>query len=369
MTVAYSTFLGYDKGEDGKLEINVEQAEVVKLIYRLYLIGYSAYHIKEKLEEMKIKSPTGKARWHCSTVANILSNEKYKGDALLQKQYTVDFLTKKTKKNEGEVPQVYVENDHEAIIDRKCFDLVQIEVEKRKSIKHYSDITIFSNKIVCGECGAYFGRKVWHSTDKYRAEIYRCNEKYNGKTCGTGHITEDEIKSKFIEAYNLMYKDRTKLIEDAEYVKMKMTPTAKDIKDRDNLVKASDDICKKADELIKLNSIQKQNQKKYNEDYNALVEESNKISEKLKALDNKIKDKEARVHILEEYINTLKTCKKKLVEFDEGLFAALVDKMVVYKEKVQVVWRDGSKADMEIYFYNKCIYKSIFIKYNIIYVF
>lgn len=99
----------------------------------------------------------------------MLSNQKYKGDALLKKEFTVDFLTKKHKKDEGEVPQYYVEGNHEAIISPKVFDLVQAELERRKRTKgsRYSGVSIFSNKIKCGDCGSWYGSKVWHSTDQY----------------------------------------------------------------------------------------------------------------------------------------------------------------------------------------------------------
>lgn len=121
-------------------------------------------------------------------------------------------------------------------------------------------------------------------------------------------------------------------------------PTDKELKERDRLAKAVDDTYKKSEELIKLNTIQKQGQKKYHEEYNALVEESKMLNEKLTALENKVKDKESRMSVLTDYINTLKTSKRPQTEFDEGLFAALLDKMVVYKDNVQVVWRDGSTA-------------------------
>jgi len=115
-SLAYSTFLGYEKGEDGSLKVNQEQAETVRLIYQLFLQGLSPYAIGKKLTTIGIKSPAGNYTWHQSSVKSILTNEKYKGDALLQKQYTTDFLTKKRKKNQGEIPQYYVEGNHEAII-------------------------------------------------------------------------------------------------------------------------------------------------------------------------------------------------------------------------------------------------------------
>lgn len=121
-----------------------------------------------------VPTPAGKAKWQASTVKSILSNEKYRGDALLQKTFTVDFLTKKAKVNEGEAPQYYVENSHPAIVSAEVFELVQAELAKRRQRGgRTSAVTPFSGRLVCGECGAYFGSKVWHSTDAYRSVIYR----------------------------------------------------------------------------------------------------------------------------------------------------------------------------------------------------
>ena len=154
VSVAYSRFLGYDKGPDGKMVVNPEQAEIVKLIYRLFLEGMTPHTIAIHLTEKGIKTPGGKDKWNATTIRRILTNEKYKGDALLQKEFTVDFLTKKTKKNCGEIPMYYIEDDHEAIIDPAVFDMVQQEMERRKTgTSRYSGVSIFSSKIKCGECG------------------------------------------------------------------------------------------------------------------------------------------------------------------------------------------------------------------------
>ena len=128
VSLAFTHFLGYDKGMDGNLVVNKKQAEIVKLIYRLYLNGYTFHSIAKELTERKIPTPAGCKIWRANTIRSILMNEKYKGDALLQKKITVDFLTKETKKNEGEVPQYYVEHNHEAIISPQVFDWVQEEI-------------------------------------------------------------------------------------------------------------------------------------------------------------------------------------------------------------------------------------------------
>lgn len=120
--VPFGHFFGYDRGPDGNLVVNREQAKTVKLIYRLFLDGYTFHSFAKELTSRGLETPAKKKRWYPGTVESILTNEKYKGDALLQKRFTVNFLTKETKANEGEVPQYYVENNHEAIISPQVFD-------------------------------------------------------------------------------------------------------------------------------------------------------------------------------------------------------------------------------------------------------
>ena len=158
-TAPFSVFLGYDRGENGEFVINPEQAEIEKIIYGEFLKGFSFKAIARKLTEMGIKSPKGKDVWNESTVKSILTNEKYKGCALLQKHYTADYLTKKIVRNDGAVPQYYVEDCHEAIIEPETFDRVQEMIEQRSRVRHFSGTTIFSTKIRCGECGGWFGSK------------------------------------------------------------------------------------------------------------------------------------------------------------------------------------------------------------------
>ena len=133
VTVPFKRFLGYDRGEDGNLVINEEQAAVVRRIYEMFMQGSTPYAIAKALTEDGVPTPGGKEVWSRNVVKSILTNEKYKGDALLQKVFTVDYLTKRKKKNTGEVTRYYVEGSHEPIIPPKLFDEVQAEMERRKN--------------------------------------------------------------------------------------------------------------------------------------------------------------------------------------------------------------------------------------------
>ena len=130
--VNHKKFLGYDKDEDGELVINKKEAKIIKRIYKDYLDGKGANRIARELEEEGVPNWNGKPKWYESSIRKMLQNEKYKGDALLQKTYTVDFLTKERAVNNGEVPMYYVEKSHPAIIDKEMWEAVQLEMKRRK---------------------------------------------------------------------------------------------------------------------------------------------------------------------------------------------------------------------------------------------
>lgn len=161
VSIPYKNFLGYRKGEDGRPEIVEEEAETVRLIYDLFLEGETLNGIAGHLTDRGILTPTGKKKWSVCTVGSILKNEKYKGDALLQKTYTVDYLAKEKRKNDGEMRQYLVERSHDPIIAPEVFDRVQQELAGRSPYRQkIRNSSPLCNKIICGECGAFFRRDI-----------------------------------------------------------------------------------------------------------------------------------------------------------------------------------------------------------------
>ncbi len=221
----HNRFLGYDKDEQGNLIINEKQAKIVRRIYTEFLNGKGTTHIARELEGDRIKSCSGYTKWYDSTVKSILQNEKYKGDALLQKTYTVDFLSKKREINNGEVPQYYVEESHPAIVEPKTWECVQLEIERRKEymVEHYMkaydrniDTSPFTGKVICGKCNHTFRRKVWCSSSKGNRYIWQCSERYKEKGvkgCGSGHIDDEVLSQAFIEAWNTLVNNKEVFIE------------------------------------------------------------------------------------------------------------------------------------------------------------
>ena len=205
--IAYSAFLGYRKGPDGRPEIVEEEAKIVREIYDMFLSGMTVRHIAKSLTVRGIPTPKGRAIWPTSTVENILTNEKYKGEAILQKTYTVDYLSKKVRKNRGEMKQYIVRNSHEPIIDPETFERVQEMIALRKPYAaRLRDDYPFSAKLICGDCGSFYGSKVWHNrgnTDRYT--VWYCNHRY-GKTdkCSTPILREHEIQAAFEAARKII---------------------------------------------------------------------------------------------------------------------------------------------------------------------
>lgn len=264
VSVAYSNFLGYDRGENGGLVVNPEQAKIIRLIYGEFLSGLSFHAIAEKLTGLGIKTPRGKDKWSQTTVRGILTNEKYKGCALLQKTYTPDFLTKKQVVNNGAVPQYYVENSHEAIIEPEIFDRVQDMVRERGYRGGYSGVTIFSSKIRCGECGGWYGSKVWHSTDKYRRVIWQCNAKFKDKKhCRTPHLTDDEIKVAFVRVCGQLITDRKEIIAELKETQAMLTDDAALEEERQLLAIQLNADADAVNEAIAENTRVAQNQEEY----------------------------------------------------------------------------------------------------------
>ena len=343
VSVAYSHFLGYDKGKDGNLVVNPEQAKTVKLIYRLFSDGYTFHTIAAELTRRGLKTPSGKSKWNPSTVFSILTNEKYKGDALLQKEFTVNFLTKKAKKNEGEVPQYYVENNHEAIITPQVFDWVQEEIKRRKEgDRRYSGVSIFSSKIKCGECGSWYGAKVWHSTDKYRRTIYRCNDKFKTH-CKTPHLTEDDIKDIFVRAVNKLVSDKEDILANIRCLKEKLSDTSALEEERDSLDVDIALLTEKMQTLIAENARVALNQDEYNKNYAALVAKYDDCQSRRDKAEAEIRKRKARGEQIGKFIEDL-SHRDLIQEFDERLWCNLVDFITVHgKDDIRVTFRDGTE--------------------------
>ena len=211
-TLPYKQFLGYKKGSDSTPELVEDEAKIIRIIYRLFLEGYSTTAIAKKLSDAGIPSPAGKPTWQRATVDSILQNEKYYGAALLQKQYTVDFRTKKKAPNNGELPKYYIEHDHEPIVTKEIYDEVQRRLKKPYT-KHSTKL-IFSHKLVCADCGGLFGPIRAHSTT-YNDIVWKCRNRHLHKSgCTTPSLYEELLKPIFHEVILTVLNQHPSIIRD-----------------------------------------------------------------------------------------------------------------------------------------------------------
>ncbi len=207
VSVNHNKFLGYTKDENGELVIVPEEAELVRRIFRLYLEGSSIVQIGKILDDEGITTVTGLTQWCPGVIDKMLSNEKYMGDVLQQKTYTVDFLSKKRVKNIGIVPQYYIEDDHEAIVPKELYHRVQEEKTRRASLSKsavarkakkdkskYSSKYALSDITVCKECGQPYRRQIWSKYGQ-KSAVWRCeNRLKNGtRNCRNSPTLKEEV--------------------------------------------------------------------------------------------------------------------------------------------------------------------------------
>ena len=347
-SLGYSHFLGYDKGVDGSLVINEEEAKVIRRIYALYIKGMSPYGIAKVLTEEGIKTPGGKTRWSDSTVKSILRNEKYCGRALLQKTFTPDFLTKKTVRNTGQVPSYYVEHSHAPIIDPDVYDMVQRMMEGRKRGRdRISSVSIFSSKLRCGDCGSWYGSKTWHSTDKYKRVIWQCNHKFRGTKCSTPHFTEDEIKELFVRAVNLLLAEKEEIISTYEMMRDKLFSTTALVEERRALENELNVTARLVEDCIKENARIAQDQTAYEERYQSLVERYESAKKRYDEIVEQISDRTIRGEQVSIFLGKLR--EQDLIDtFDDDLWLSMVDFITVHdKSKVTVTFKDGSEIKLD----------------------
>ena len=345
----HGRFLGYKRGDNGLPEIIEKEAQIVQLIFRLFLYGKSPSAIAAHLTGEGIPTPGGKTIWRSKTVESILTNEKYKGDARLQKKFTVDFLSKKVKVNEGEVPQYYVENSHPAIIPPEVFDLVQYEWKQRKTDGHWtSSAHPFSGKIFCGECGGQYGSKIWDSNTEYRRLIWQCNNKYKGGHCHTPHLTEAEIKAAFLSAFNAILHDRAEIMAAYNEVIEALTDTSDLDAERGELQNEADVVTELIKKAISENAHKAQDQEEYQRKYEGYCARFEKARNRLAEIKDICLERNAKKVKIQMFMERMGQYADLVTVFDEKLWYSTVDMVTVFEDKrMAFTFRDGTQVTIK----------------------
>ena len=342
--VNYNRFLGYTKDKDGHLVIDPEQAEIVKRIYREYLEGSSMDKIADGLMADGILTGAGKTKWHTSTINKILRNEKYMGDALLQKTYTTDFLTKKRIKNNGTVPQYYVEGDHEAIIPKELFMQVQAELVRRRVVhvsptgkkRSFSCNHCFAQMVFCGDCGELYRRVHWNNHG-CKSIVWRCISRLEntGLFCEARTVLESTLEQVMVTAINQALCDKDHFLITLQ----KNIETVICHENSHTLSAIDKRLTELQAELLKLASLKADYEKVGDEIYRLRDEKQRAQVENLgrDELQKRINDMSA----------FLKYQPIALVQYDEALVRRLIEKVTVYEDKFTVEFKSGVTVDIE----------------------
>lgn len=333
--VGFSNCYGYYyDSKKNEMHIKEDEAEIVKLIFSYYLQGYGCKTISQMLGDMKILSPRGLDRWHENTVRNILQNEKYIGDAISGKTFTVDAVTHKRVVNNGESDKFYVKNHHEPIISREDFEKVKKIFETRnhsvltgrKMGKKFS----FSGRLRCGFCGHSYCKKSLYK----KREAWDCISvaKKGRMYCPDSKVMHDDvIKSCFMEAYFLLTKDRGLVIDN--FINS-LKDSARDTEPAKMKLKIENEIKVNKNKLSKLVDLYvdgKVDNNTFESKQNDLQSKISKLEEKQDKL-SQIVNEDKKVDIGIKKIKTelqIRESSNEIKPFDEDLFEALVDYAII----------------------------------------
>ncbi|WP_287614454.1 recombinase family protein [Ruminococcus sp.] len=357
----YKYLLGYKKGTDGKPEIVPEEAEIVRLIYTLFLDGYSMTRIKKILENKGYLTAQGKKVWNESLIRSILKNEKYVGDALLQKTFTSDCITHKVVKNHGERPMYLVTDHHVPIVDRDTYNRVQQELARRSSKRKVSDKTTteqgkYSSKyaltelLICGHCGTPYRRTTWAARGKKQI-VWRCISRleHGKKYCpDSPTIKEENLHQGIIKAINNYYSCRNDI---ARILKANIG-TVLECQGQEEIIAAENrlkEIDRARNELVGLIATGGCDEDKLDSEFEKLYEEEQSLSERLAMLKSKNQTSAETQAKLDKIIDMIEHEKFELETFDNVLVRKLIECVkVLSKTEILVIFKGGYEVRTEI---------------------
>ena len=356
---SYKTFLGYRKGADGQPEIVPEQADIVKRIYNDFLAGATYLEIAKRLTEEHVPTMGGGNRWFSERIKSILKNEKYKGDALLQKTYITDPISKRVKKNNGELPMYYVENSHPAIIERRIFDRVQEEIARRagkKKVKQtgtktelgrYSGKYALTELLYCGECGTPYRRCTWSRNGKKKI-VWRCVSRldYGKKYCKNSPSVEESRLHNAIAAA-ITKKANSEEINIGGI--MNHIESFGSRRDTDGIIQRQRRIAeieKVIDDLARLNSDEAQSGE-LDYKFSELYAELYSVKDELEEMQSGASDLDG--DMLNEMREVVTGLKNHPVEYDDKVVRQLIDCIkVMSADMIKICFKDGTVTEVLI---------------------
>jgi hypothetical protein len=239
---------------------------------------------------------------------------------------------------------------HPAIITPEVYDMVQHEMKKRKAIGYTSRISCLSSKIICGDCGGFYGSKVWHSTSKCRRTIWQCNQKFvNDEKCRTPHLFEEDLKRAFEDAFNSILGNKKSILAGYDAVIQVLTDNTALDNESAQLQNESEVVLDLIRNCVDENAHSALDQDDYQQRYNTLATRYNAGKKRLGGIDDQRLDRRAKLDKFSEFITTLEQNDDLLNEFDEELWNATLESVTVHSEhKLTFTFKDGKELEWEI---------------------
>ena len=357
----YKHLLGYRKGADGKPEIVPEEAETVRSIFSLYLDGYTLLNIAQILMNQKITTATGKSEWTKSAIQSILKNEKYVGDALLQKTFTVDCITHKVVKNNGERPMYLITDHHTPIIDRDTFNRVQQEIARRSSKRKISDQTkteqgkysgkyALSELLICGQCGTPYRRRIWTKNGKKQV-VWRCISRleHGKKYCpDSPTIKEKNLHRGIVCAINNYYSCRDDIVRILK-ANIGSVLECQGQEEILSIEKRLKEIDQARTDLVGLIASGGCDEDKLDGEFAKLYAEEQDLNERLKMLKSQNQTSAETKQKLDKVTEMIEHEKFELETFDNVLVRKLIECIkVLSKNEILVIFKGGYEVRTEI---------------------
>lgn len=354
-----AAIFGYEKDENGDPRIVPEQAETVRLIFSMFLDGASYRNIADRLIEQNIPNARGAVKWSISTISSILQNEKYAGDALLQKTYTVDCISKKTKKNTGELPMYYVSDHHVAIIDRDTFNKAQIEITRRNSLKkasgketnnngQYSAKYALTERMYCAECGAAYRRTTW-TAKGYKEIVWRCVSRLESGKKKCQHsptLHEESLHGAILEAINGFCAIGDDVRQELKAgIQEVVIPDGQIISQLEQLrTERSDEISR----LLEL-SLTETDYTKYDGEFKRLSDEIDAINEQIRVEREKLTGHSISTDSVQEILGEIEQTEFRLTEYDDSLTRRFIERIdVIDKHTIKITFIGGVQAEQVV---------------------
>ena len=351
----YKRWYAYRKGTDGRPEIIPEQAEVVRQIYDRYLAGASLRQIKEGLEAQNILNVDGEPEWTLSVIKGILTNEKYCGDALLQKTFIQDCISKKVIRNTGQLPQYLIQNCHQGIVSRQIYDSVQAEMARRNAGKSpskkyaptgrtsYASRYALSERLVCGECGTLYRRCVWAKNGRKRV-VWRCVSRldYGTKYCHSSPTLDEEpLQRAILAAINEAMGSRDEMTSQiTEAMELELAPLPGQAVSLADIQRKIGELEGQFNRLLEQAAEQMEAQD-YMAQFQRITDEITTLKEQRAQIEEQRTSSAVAVQRMATTAALMEKMSPELTEWDESWIRQLVDTVKVLSEVAIIVYLRG----------------------------